>query len=89
VSAHVRCTLLVLKLARRLWLRRQLKHRSLLSLAEERQEYDLTIWKFQSIVMRGDPLLVDLAKDRRRVLHHFIAPSEQTSRLTDYFIRKG
>jgi hypothetical protein len=59
-----------------LQLRRQLKHRSLLFLTEESQEYDLTIRKFQSIVMRGDPLLVDLAKDRRCMLHHFIAPSE-------------
>jgi hypothetical protein len=86
VSAHVRCALLVLKLARSLWLRRQLKDRSLLSLTEERQEYDLTIRKFQSIVMRSDSLLVHLSKDRRRVLHYFIAPSEQTGRLTGYFV---
>jgi hypothetical protein len=89
VSAHVRCALLVLKLARSLWLRRQLKDRSLLSLTEERQEYDPTIRKFQSIVMGGDSLLVHLSKDRRRVLHYFIAPSEQSGRLTGYFVRKG
>jgi hypothetical protein len=88
-SAHVRRTLLVLELARSLGLRGQLKNRSLLSLTEERQEYDLTIWKFQSIVVRGDLLLVDLSEDRRLVLHYFFAPSEQTSRLTGYFVRKG
>jgi len=89
VSAHVRCTLLVFKLMRSLWLGWQLKHRSLLSLTEERQEYNLTIWKLQSIVVRGDLLFVDLSKDRRLVLHQFFAPSEQTGRLTGHFVGKG
>jgi hypothetical protein len=86
VSAYIRCALLVFKFARSLWLRGQLKHGSLLFLTEERQEYDLTIWKFQSIVMRRDSLLVHLSKDRGRVLHYFIAPSEQTGRFTGYFV---
>jgi hypothetical protein len=89
VSAHVCYTLLDLKLAKSIWSRRQLKHRSLLSLTEERQQDDLTIWKFQSIVVRGDLLRVDLAKDRRLVLHQFFAPSEKTGRLTGYFVAKG
>ena len=64
LSAHVGCALLLLKLARSLRLHRQLKHRSLLSLTKERQEYDLTIRKLQCIVMGGDSLLVDLALSR-------------------------
>ena len=42
VLARVGCTLLVLKLVRSLWLSRQPKHRSLLSLTQERQECDPT-----------------------------------------------
>ena len=67
-SAHVGCPLLLLTLVSSLWLRRQLKNRSLLTLAQERQEYDLAIRKFQCIVMGGDLVFVDLPKDRRLIL---------------------
>jgi len=60
--------------------------RSLLSLAEGRQQYDLTIRKFQNIVVRGDLLLIDFSKNRRLVLHDFLAPSKKVGRLTGYFV---
>jgi hypothetical protein len=50
------------------WLRRQLKNRSLLTLAQERQKYDLAVRKFQCIVMGGDFVFVDLPKDRCLIL---------------------
>src|SRR6516162_7036569 len=43
VSAHVGCPLLLLTLVSSLWLRRQLKHRRLLTLRQQRQEYDLPV----------------------------------------------
>jgi hypothetical protein len=41
-----------------------LKNRSLLTLAQERQEYDLAVRKFQCTVMGGDLVFVDLPEDR-------------------------
>src|SRR6516165_4689034 len=76
VSAHVGCPPLLLALVGSLRLRRQLKHRRPLSLGQQRQEYDLPIRKLQCVVMSGNPLLVDLSKDCRGVVHHFTAPRE-------------
>jgi hypothetical protein len=42
--------------------------RSLLTFSQTRQEHDLGVWKFQRILVSGDPFFVDLPKDRRLVL---------------------
>jgi hypothetical protein len=57
-----------------------LKNRSLLTLAQERQEHDLAVWKFQRIVMDGDLVLVYLPKDRRLILDcTVVVPRPQSS----------
>jgi hypothetical protein len=38
--------------------------------------------------MGGNSLLVNLSKDRRGVLHYFIAPRQETDRLTGNLARK-
>jgi len=65
----------------RLWLRRQLKNRSLLALAQQRQQHDPPIRKFQRVVMRRQPLLVDLSENRCLVVNHLAAPGQQAGRL--------
>jgi hypothetical protein len=57
-------------------LRRQLKNCSLLAFSHTGQEHDLTVRKFQRIVMSGDFFFIDLPKDRCLVLDHPI-PSTQ------------
>jgi hypothetical protein len=71
---------LLLTLFSGLWLDRQLKHSRLLSLTEERQEYDLPIRKLQCIVMSDDSVFVDLPKDRRLMVDYFVAPGYQARR---------
>jgi hypothetical protein len=66
-----------------------LKNRSVLTLAQQRQEDDLAVWKFQRIVMGGDLFFVDLPKDCRLVIDYFIAPRQQTSRQAPNFVGKG
>jgi hypothetical protein len=61
--------------------RRQLKNRSLLTFSHTVQERDLTVWKFQRIMMSRDLFLVDLPKDRRPVPDHLISPTKDTNRL--------
>jgi hypothetical protein len=61
-----------------LWLGRQLKNRSLLTLTQECQGHDLAVRKFQRIVMGCHPFFVDLPKDRCLVIDHCPAPSQQT-----------
>ena len=66
-SAHVGYSLLGFNLNGSPWLRRQLKNRSLLIFTQTCQEHDLVIRKFQRIVMSGEPVFVDLPKNRRLV----------------------
>jgi hypothetical protein len=66
-----------------------LKNRSVLTLAQQRQEDDLAVWKFQRIVMGGDLFFVDLPKDCRLVIDYFIPPRQQTSRQAPNFVGKG
>jgi hypothetical protein len=61
-----------------LWLGRQLKNGSLLTLAQECQGHDLAVRKFQRIVMGCHPFFVDLPKDRCLVIDHCPTPSQQT-----------
>jgi hypothetical protein len=58
--------LLGLHFSGRIWFRWQLQNRDLLALTQPCQEHDLTIRKFQRIVKRGNPVLVDLSKNRCR-----------------------
>jgi hypothetical protein len=52
----------------------------LLTLAQERQEYDLAIRKLQRIVMGGDLVFVDLPKDRSLILDcTVVVPRPQSS----------
>src|ERR1700730_17870233 len=66
--AHVGDALLGICLGRARWPRRQLKHRCFLTLAQQRQQYSAPVRKFERIVMRGQLVLVDLAKDGRLVV---------------------
>jgi hypothetical protein len=79
-SAHKGDALLGISLSRGRWLRRQLKHCCRLTLAQTRQQHGAPIRKFESIVMRGKLVLVDLSKDCRPVVDCLRLPPEQTSR---------
>jgi hypothetical protein len=57
-STDVGRPLLGRRFNRGLWLGRQLKNRSLLTLAENRQQHDLAVRKFDRIVMATFSLLV-------------------------------
>ena len=59
--------------------RRQLKNCSLLAFTYTRQEHDLTVRKFQRIVMSGNPIFVDLPKDRRFILDRAVVPRPKSS----------
>jgi hypothetical protein len=63
-SADCSCPLLDFSLGSGFQFCGQLKNRSLLTFAQERQKHDLAIRKFERIVMGGYPVLVDLPKDR-------------------------
>ena len=56
---------------------RQLKHRGLLALYQKRQKNNLTVWKFQRIVMRNGIIFVDLTEDRSPVFD-LLTPRPQT-----------
>src|ERR1700719_679937 len=71
-SADIYCPLLGRRLSGSLWLGRQLKNRSLLTLTEDCQQHDLAVRKFDRIVMGRYFLFVDLPKDRRRVVEHVL-----------------
>ena len=75
-STDVGRPLLGHKFNRSLWLGRQLKNRSLLTLTENRQHHDLAVWKFDRIVIGRYLFFVDLPKDRRLVIDHSIAPAQ-------------
>jgi hypothetical protein len=62
------------------WLRWQLKNRGLLTLTQACQEHDPTVRKFQRIVMSVNLFFVDLPKDCRLVVDHFMAPTQQSDR---------
>ena len=67
LSAHVVEALLGIDLGRGRWLRRQLKHRRLLTLTSLRQENNAPIRKFERIMVHPRIVLVHLSKDCRRV----------------------
>jgi len=74
-STHVGHAPLRLRFNDRPWLCGQLKNRSQLTFAQERQKHDLAIRKFERIVMGGCPVLVDLPKDGGLVIDHFVPPT--------------
>ena len=80
-SAHKCDPLLSFNLDCSRWLHRQLKNCSLLTFSHTGQERNLTVWKFQRIMMSRDLFLVDLPKDRRLVPDHLISPAKDTNRL--------
>ena len=80
-STHKCDPSLSFKLNSCLRLRRQLKNCSFLTFYHTVQEHDLTVWKFQRIMMSRDLFLVDLPKDRRLVPDHLISPTKDTNRL--------
>jgi hypothetical protein len=63
-----------------LWFCRQLQNGRLLALRQRCQEREPAIGKFQRIVMRRDPVFVDLPKDRCLMVDYFIAPTHQAHR---------
>jgi hypothetical protein len=63
-SADVHRPLLGCRLGGSLWLSGQLKNRGLLTLTKERQQQDLTVGKFERIVMGHCVFFVDLPKNR-------------------------
>src|SRR5215469_17768418 len=63
------------------WLHRQLKNCSFLTFSHTGQERDLTVWKFQRIMMSRGLFIVDLPKDRRLVPDHLISAAKDTNRL--------
>ena len=72
-----------------LWLRRQLKDRGLLTLVQQREQHDLPIRKFQRVVMRRQPFLVDLSENRALVVEHLGAPRQKAGRFAPNFVDKG
>ncbi|MGC2076106.1 MAG: hypothetical protein WA728_08765 [Xanthobacteraceae bacterium] len=60
-------------------MRRQLKHHCLLTPPQVVQENDLTVWKFQRVMMRRRTLFVDLPKNRRSVKDFFPPPTQQAA----------
>jgi hypothetical protein len=71
------------------WLRWELKHGCRLTLAQERQQHDSPIRKFERIVMSGQPLLIDLSKDGRLVVNPPRLPPEETSQQARNFSGEG
>jgi hypothetical protein len=61
------------------WLRLQLENCSFLTFSQTCQEHDLAVWKFQRIVMGGDPVFVDLPKDRSSRLWRYFCVVLRTS----------
>jgi Bacterial AMP nucleoside phosphorylase N-terminus len=88
MSAHVGDALLGIRLGHGRWLRRQLKHCCRLTLAQERQQHDPSIRKFERIVMCGRLVLVDLSKDCRPV-DGLRLPPQQASRQARHFPGEG
>jgi hypothetical protein len=83
-STDVRNPLLSFYLSRRARLRRKLEHRCFLTCKHVGQQRDLPIGKFQRIMMRSRVSLVDLPKDRGRVIERTRFPTEQAARPTPY-----
>jgi len=71
-------------LRRRARLRWKLEHRCFLTCKHGGQQRDLPIGKFQRFMMRSRVLLVDLPKDRGRVIERTRFPTEQAARPTLY-----
>ena len=46
-------------------------------IAQACQEDDLTVWKFQGVVMRCRAPFVDLPKNRRLIIAYLAAPAQQ------------
>jgi hypothetical protein len=88
-SAYVGCPPLGFGLNDSLWLRWQLKNRGLLTLTQACQEHDLTVWKFQCIVMSDDPVFVDLPKDRYLMLDCTVVPRPQSNWQALNLVSKG
>ena len=55
----------------------KLEHRCFLIFKHISQQHHLPVWKFQRIMMCMRVVLVDLPKDRRRVIDHFHPPTKQ------------
>jgi len=60
-----------------------------LTFSQTRQEHDLAIWKFQGIVVGGDPFFIDLPKDGRLVPDRLMRQREHTNRLVGNLAKKG
>jgi hypothetical protein len=71
------------------WLSRQLQNGGLLSLAQEGEQYDPAIRKFDRIVMRGRFVLIDLPKNRGAVIGRPLAPRKQAGRHAHHTGGKG
>ena len=78
-SAHKCGPPLGFDLNRSPWLRWQLENGSFLTLFQTCQEYNLTVWKLQCIVMGGDLLFVDLPKYRCLLFDCTLVPRPHSS----------
>ena len=67
--------------ASRCW---QLKNRGLLAWLQKRQQHDLTIRKFQRVVMVHRIVFVDLPEDHGRVLNTLLVHGHNLKRLTSF-----
>jgi hypothetical protein len=68
---------------------RKLEHCCFLTFNHVGQAHDLPVWKFQRIMMRMRVVLVDLAKDSRRVIDCIRLQAKQPARPTPYLLGKG
>jgi hypothetical protein len=68
---------LIFGFLRRFRIGRQLQNRRLLAFAQQCQQHDSTIGKFQRIVMRRCFLLVNLPENRGPVIDHAVTPQQQ------------
>src|SRR5262245_20048070 len=88
-SADVRDPFLGLRLGCGSGLCRKLEHCCFLTFEHVSEEHDLSVWKFQRIVMCSRVVLVDLPEDGSRVINCSRFPAEQTTRPTTYLPGKG
>src|SRR5262249_60012013 len=87
MSANVDDARLGRRLGWRFRLCRKLKHRSLLTLMQVRQENKHAIRKFECVVMHLWYVLIDLSKDRRSGA--YCSPAKETGRSTYHLRGKG
>jgi SAM-dependent methyltransferase len=88
-ASHIGNAFAGIRLSRGRRLRRQLKHCRNLTLAQTRQQHGAPTRKFESIVMCGHCVLVQLPEDCRLVVDCLRLPAEQAGRQARHFAGEG